>query len=139
MKNKNNFISDFLYMYINIYFIFKYILLLFLLILIIYSYFSNNYLENLKINFDNIFSVIELLNNNAKKYSYIKYIKSCKSLKNFNNIIYKKYNEYPFLSICILVFNSEIYIERALLSIINQSIQDFEIIIINDFSNDNTY
>ena len=30
------------------------------------------------------------------------------------------------------------YIERSLLSILNQSLQDFEIIIINDNSNDNT-
>ena len=32
----------------------------------------------------------------------------------------------------------EKYIERALLSIINQSFQDFEIILVNDNSNDNT-
>ena len=32
----------------------------------------------------------------------------------------------------------EKYIERAFLSIINQSFQDFEIIIVNDNSNDNT-
>ena len=32
----------------------------------------------------------------------------------------------------------EKYIERALLSILNQSFKDFEIIIINDFSKDRT-
>ena len=70
-------------------------------------------------------------------YTFINYLKSCKSLKRF----YKnaKYNEFPFISICISVYNSEKYIEKAMLSILNQSFQDFEIIIVNDFSNDNTY
>ena len=43
-----------------------------------------------------------------------------------------------FLSICIPVYNMELYISKALLSIINQSFQNFEIIIVNDNSNDNT-
>ena len=42
------------------------------------------------------------------------------------------------ISICLPVYNMEKYIERAFLSIINQSFQDFEIIIVNDNSNDNT-
>ena len=50
----------------------------------------------------------------------------------------KIFNEHPFISICVAVYNMEKYIEKSLLSILNQSFQDFEIIIINDFSNDNT-
>jgi glycosyltransferase involved in cell wall biosynthesis len=59
-------------------------------------------------------------------------------LKRSENIKNNK-NEYPFLSVCICVYNSEKYIEKAILSIINQTYQNFEIIIINDFSNDNSY
>lgn len=40
---------------------------------------------------------------------------------------------------CICVYNSEKYIERSILSVINQSFQNFEIIIVNDFSIDNTF
>ena len=42
---------------------------------------------------------------------------------------------YQFVYLFIIVK----YIEKAMLSILNQSFQDFEIIIVNDFSNDNTY
>ena len=50
----------------------------------------------------------------------------------------KTKNANPYLSIILPVYNMEKYIERALLSILHQSFQDFEIILINDFSNDNT-
>ena len=42
------------------------------------------------------------------------------------------------MSICISAYNSEKYIENAILSIINQSFQNFEIIVVNDNSIDNT-
>ena len=58
------------------------------------------------------------------------------SLKNI--IIKKKINnKNPYLSIILPIYNMKKYIERALLSILNQSFQDFEIIIVNDFSIDN--
>jgi len=44
----------------------------------------------------------------------------------------------PFISVCLPVYNMEKYIERALLSIINQSFKNFEIIVVNDFSKDQT-
>jgi len=82
-----------------------------------------------------------LLNNNEKneKYNEInffnKFIKICKNLQKLShqNINLTKY---PFLSICIPVYNMKKYIERAILSILNQFFNDFEIIIINDYSND---
>lgn len=45
----------------------------------------------------------------------------------------------PFFSIVIPLFNKEDYIENTLQSVINQTFQDFEIIIVNDGSNDKSY
>ena len=45
---------------------------------------------------------------------------------------------YPYLSICISAFNMEKYIKKNIMSIINQSYQDFEIIVVDDNSNDKT-
>lgn len=69
---------------------------------------------------------------------YIKtFINDCRNFKIYNK---KKFNisKNPYLSICIPAFNMEKYIEKVLLSLINQSYQNFEIIITNDNSNDNT-
>ena len=74
------------------------------------------------------------------KYNIIffkSFINDCRNLKIYN----KKYSNIgiiPYLSICIPAFNMEKYIEKALISLINQSFQNFEIIITNDNSNDNT-
>mgnify|MGYP002625702252 CR=1 FL=1 len=67
---------------------------------------------------------------------YIKYINDCKKHKRYNRA--KIINEHPFISICIPALNMKKYIERTILSIINQSFQDFEIITINDNSKDDT-
>jgi len=67
---------------------------------------------------------------------YIKYINDCKNHKRYNRI--KIINENPYISICIPALNMNKYIERTILSIINQSFQDFEIIIVNDNSKDDT-
>lgn len=76
----------------------------------------------------------QIYNNNL----FIDYISNCTQLKLIRKKSKRIHNNYPFLSVCLSVYNSEKYIEKALLSVINQSFQDFEIIIINDFSNDNT-
>jgi len=67
---------------------------------------------------------------------YIKYINDCKFHKRYNRK--KIINENPYISVCIPALNMNKYIERNILSIINQSFQDFEIIIINDNSKDDT-
>ena len=77
--------------------------------------------------FNNKYNIILLKN----------FIKNCNNLKRYNKDI-KISKKNPFISICIPVYNMEKYIEKALLSIINQSFQDFEIILVNDNSNDDT-
>ena len=68
--------------------------------------------------------------------SFKKYIYDCKNLIKYDR---KKINKnHPYISICIPAFNMENFIEQNLLSILNQSFQDFHIIIINDASNDKT-
>lgn len=44
----------------------------------------------------------------------------------------------PKFSVVIPLYNSEKYISRAIISIQNQNMSDFEIILVNDFSSDNT-
>lgn len=44
----------------------------------------------------------------------------------------------PEISVIIPVFNSEKYIEKAIYSVLNQSFEDFECIIVNDGSSDNS-
>ena len=68
--------------------------------------------------------------------SFKKYIKDCKNSISYNKE--KIYNKYPYLALCLSAFNMERFIENNLFSIINQSFQDFEIIIVNDASEDET-
>lgn len=44
----------------------------------------------------------------------------------------------PFFSIIIPLFNKEKYIQNTIESVLKQSLQDFEIVIINDGSTDNS-
>ena len=68
--------------------------------------------------------------------AFKKYARDCKKSINYNlNKIYKKK---PYVTICISALNMEKYIKRNLLSIINQSFQDFAIIIVDDKSTDKT-
>ena len=67
---------------------------------------------------------------------YIHYINSCRNLK--KNKITKTKNIIPYVSICLPTYNMENYIQKSILSILNQSFQNFEIIIVNDYSFDKT-
>ena len=95
------------------------------------------YFFKIKIKYNEI-NLIKLLYNITNINLYINYINNCTHLIRFNNESFIR-KEYPFLSICISTYNSEKYIEKAVLSIINQSFRDFEIIIVNDYSIDHTY
>ena len=68
---------------------------------------------------------------------YKNYVRKCKKLTYF----YKNEtmnNKNPYLSIILPSYNMKKYIQRSILSILNQSFQNFEIIIINDLSKDKT-
>ena len=67
---------------------------------------------------------------------FTKYVMDCKNFIKYSreSIII----DHPYISICIAAKNMEDYIERNLLSILNQSFQNFEIIIVNDGSEDKT-
>ena len=86
------------------------------------------------------FFIIIIINFIIEKNHFIKYkeyVSKCKKLIKFKK---NKSNNFknPFISICLPVYNMEKYIERSILSIINQSFENFEIIIANDNSNDKT-
>ena len=67
---------------------------------------------------------------------FVNYVNACKQSRK----IYRRkvLNNHPYISICISALNMELYIKQNLLSILNQSFQNFEIIIVNDFSKDKT-
>lgn len=83
-----------------------------------------------------IFYYFQKIFNKNNLSIYLNYINDCYNLKHYKRAIIN--NEIPFVSICLPCYNMQKYIESTILSIINQSFQDFEIIIINDFSNDDT-
>ena len=64
-----------------------------------------------------------------------RFVNYCRNLRNFN-YNEEKLSSFPFISICISVYNAEKYIASSILSILNQSFQNFEIIIVNDNSSD---
>ena len=70
------------------------------------------------------------------KLSFKHFVRDCFNIKKYNRKSIKV--EFPYLSICIPSFNMKSYIKKAVISIINQTFQNFEIIIVNDHSNDTT-
>lgn len=101
----------------------KRIIYLFLFLFDLFIYF------NIKFFPKNIFKKNEIK-------AFIRYINDCKNHKRYNRI--KIFNKNPYISVCLPALNMNKYIEQTVLSIINQSFQDFEIIIINDNSKDDT-
>ena len=86
-----------------------------------------------------IFFFINLIYKETKliiKLSFKYFIRDCFNLKKYNRKSIKV--EFPYLSICIPSYNMKSYIKKVVISILNQSFQNFEIIIVNDHSNDTT-
>ena len=99
------------------------------------------YKENLIIRIKLFINIIFFFCNIKIKYHeplaiYKYYTNNCRNLKKYNRI--KINNKNPYISVCLPAYNMENYIEKVVYSILNQSFQDFEIIIVNDYSNDNT-
>lgn len=69
-------------------------------------------------------------------FYYKKYVSDCYKLKKYKRKNIN--NKLPYFCICLPTYNMEKYIRSTILSILNQSFQDFEIVIVNDYSNDNT-
>ena len=108
-----------------------------IIILILFFFLCNKLLKSNNIPQINKNIFLEMNESQNSIESYTKYFNICKNLIRLNNSK-THIHKYPFISVCIPVYNTEKYIERAVLSIINQSFQNFEIIIVNDNSNDNT-
>ena len=85
-----------------------------------------------------IFNFIYIKTNNYSLFlkPFEKYVNECKHGRRLQRI--KIFNEHPYISVCLAALNMRLYIKQNLLSIINQSFQDLEIIVVNDFSRDET-
>jgi len=128
LKNNNQYESECMLLIKNIYlknkipkFLYYLKLTLYLLFLISIIFINKIFILNIK---------------HVSLKSFKKYINDCKIYIKYNQI--KINNDIPYLSVCLSALNMEKYIEQNLLSIINQSFQDFEIVIVNDNSKDNT-
>ena len=76
------------------------------------------------------------VNNRVDLKPFKKYVNDCKNLVRYDRN--KIFNQNPYVAVCLSALNMENYIEKNILSIINQKFQDFEIIVINDKSTDET-
>ena len=101
--------------------------------------------KTLRFHFKAYFIIFILLINNIfintnDKLLFLKpferYVNACKNSRRLRKL--KIFNKIPYISVCLAALNMKLYIKQNLLSILNQSFQDFEIIIVNDFSKDET-
>ena len=85
---------------------------------------------------NNIYISVNINNDILFLKPFEKYVNACKQSRIIS--ITKIFNDPPYISVCLAALNMKLYMEQNLLSIINQSFQDFEIIIVNDYSKDET-
>ena len=100
-----------------------------------FKFFSGFYFLMLCIIINYNFTKIKKFKDISLSY-YKKYVRDCYKLKKYKRKIIN--NKLPYFSICLPAYNMEKYIRSTILSILNQSFQDIEIVIVNDYSNDNT-
>ena len=133
-KKKNN--------YILIVIIVLFVLILFLLIKIL-AFKKNNNLNspNEEIINSNVEAILKNYSYNStikeELKPYLKYIEYFKNGKLFRKINLTNINN-PRISIVISLYNREQYIKSAIRSVQNQNFSDIEIIIVDDFSTDNS-
>ena len=82
-----------------------------------------------------LFKKLKIINKSSLA-SFKHFSNDCRNLIKYNRKPIR--NKYPYISICLPAYNMEKYIQKVILSILNQSFQDFEIVIVNDNSKDNT-
>ena len=85
---------------------------------------------------NNIYVSVNINKNVLFLKPFEKYVNACKQSRKMSRT--KIFNDTPYISVCLAALNMKLYMEQNLLSIINQSFQDFEIIIVNDYSLDET-
>ena len=85
---------------------------------------------------NNIFISVNINSNLLFLKPFEKYVNACKQSRKMSRT--KIFNDTPYISVCLAALNMKLYMEQNLLSIINQSFQDFEIVIVNDHSKDET-
>ena len=78
---------------------------------------------------NNIFISVNINSNLLFLKPFEKYVNSCKQSRKMSRT--KIFNDTPYISVCLAALNMKLYMEQNLLSIINQSFQDFEIVIVN--------
>lgn len=113
----------------------KLYLLTLILFFIIYLYYISN------INFIEFFNLNPFVNikqnQNIVKLKGLKYLKKCLNNTLKNNFLLPLKN-LPKVSIIIPVYNCQLSIELAVRSVQNQNFYNLEIILVNDFSSDNS-
>lgn len=125
--------------YYKIYF--KFIIIVLFILIGVFSFkifsFHDDEIKKLIIQFNQKYKSKSITkNNNEKKFKQIKlYINLLKNGHFKSNVYYKKILK-PKISIITTVFNKEKYLNTFIYSIQNQNLKEFELIIVDDSSND---
>ena len=103
------------------------------------NFLFNKETNKIKNNFE-LISKLKSINYLNKCFENLKIIKKNAKIYNINffNFGLNIFNKNPKISVIIPIYNCQNSIELSLSSIQNQNMKDFEIILVNDYSNDNS-